>query len=261
MRIGEMASHMMMMARNQENYTEKLYKANQQMATGKRVNSAADDPSMIGRIERTKAQLNESKWTQGALEDGINRNAMIEATLESARANGDELSSIAMRYQAEDADKPQMETQAKDLLNAMADTFTEASYNQTNPFDQDTSLFRISKNENDPSTYDIRKNDGAVLEGKTISDILDPEFIQENLTNEIAGSKSRVGTSTTILESKANYEKTKEEILTKSLSNMQDADLTEASTQATIAKQMIQINQNMMSSWHEQAGSVLDIRV
>ena len=43
--------------------------ATQRIASGKRVNSASDDPTAIGKIQRLTAQINASKYVQANLKD------------------------------------------------------------------------------------------------------------------------------------------------------------------------------------------------
>lgn len=275
-----MVSNMMTMQRGQEMYASKLNKANMEIATGKRVNSASDDPSAIGRIERTKAQLNEAKIVQSALEDGMNRNAMMEATLNTLSSANEELASLAVEKDSPGADATAIEEQAKQLLDAMVTSMSDSDHNGTNPFTQasvsfttsgggtitqDTPKFNITKNADDPTTYDITLNDGTKVEGKSVSDILDSTFIKDNLTKQVSSAKSSIGTNTNVLKFRQNYEKTREEVLTKTLSNIEDADLGKATIEANIATQMMQLNQNMMASatrsMANQVGSVFDMKI
>lgn len=280
MRIGEMVSNMMTISRHKENYAKQLQKANLEMATGKRVNSASDDPSAIGRIERTKAQLNESKIVQSALNEGINRNNMMEATLNGMSSASEKLSSLAVKHTSPGENTADIEAQAKSILDSMVDMMAKTSYNGVNPFSQATAEFRtsgggtltqntptfnIKANESDPTTYDITLNDGTELTGQSISDILDSDFITTNLTDQISSAKSSIGSSNNILEFRKNYEATREEILTKSLSNIQDADLSQSAIQSNIATQMIQMNQqnlsNLSGMMAREVGSIFDVRI
>lgn len=280
MRIGEMVSNMMMVQNNQNVFAGRLSKANMQLATGKRVNSASDDPSMIGRIERTKAQLNETRITQSSLADGVNRNQTMEATLNSLSSATEELSSLAVTKGTPGADTATIDSQGKELLDSMVSAMASSEFNGANPFSQgtvnyrvsggstlsqDTPKFNIVKNATDPTKYDITLNDGTSLAGQSVTDIMDSNYIKTNLTNQVSGAKSSIGTSSNILEFRKNYEATKETVLTKTLSNIEDADLGKATIEANIASQMIQMNQNSLTMYsrmmQSQVGSLFDVRI
>ena len=280
MRIGEMVSNMMMVQNNQNVFAKRLSKANMELATGKRVNSASDDPSMIGRIERTKAQLNETRIIQNSLADGISRNQTMEATLTSLSSATEELSSLAVEKGTPGADTNIIEAQGKELLDSMVSAMASSDFNGANPFSQATVNYRVSggntltqstpqfniaKNTTDPTKYDITLNDGTTLSGQSVTDILDSDFIKTNLTNQVSGAKSSIGTSSNILEFRKNYEETKETVLTKTLSNIEDADLSKSTIEANIASQMIQMNQNSLTMYarmmQSQVGSIFDVRV
>lgn len=266
MRIGQMVSNMMMISRYQNMNAEKLHDANMEMATGKRVNSAADDPSAIGRIQRTKAQINESQITQRVLEDKRNQNAMVEASLTAMGDASKELASLAVKEGTPGADTASIEAKAKSLLDSMVKIQSETTFNGANPFtDGSSPSFTIKANETDPTTYDITLNDGTTLTGKSVSDIVDSSFIKENISGQISEARSAVGVETNILEFRSSYEKTRESVLTKSLSNIQDADLDESAIKASIATQMIQANQQLLAKstnmMARQIGSAFDVRV
>lgn len=280
MRIGEMVSSMMTISRNKSMQAQKLQKANMELATGKRVNSASDDPSAIGRIQRTKAKLNETKIVQSALQDGINRNAMMESTMKAMSSANEELASLAVKKTSPGASSADIEAQAKTILDSMVSMMADTEYNGVNPFSQsqvsfrtsggnsitqDTPKFMITKNESDPTKYDITLNDGTKVEGKTVADILDSDFIQTNLTEQIASATSQIGASSSVLEFRSNFEKSRGEVLTKALSNIEDADLSESAIQAKIAEQMMALadkgtsaTMNMLES---HVGAVFDVRI
>lgn len=263
MRIGEITSNMMMVARNQNHYVNQYQKSQTQLSTGKRVNTAADDPSAIGRIQRTKALLNESIITSDALEGVSYRNQAMETSLDGMGSMAEELGSLAIEYNGVNPHKATIESQATSLLDAMVDMQDGTLVNGSNPFTDgkntvrlsggktttvESPKFQITKNATDPTHYDIILNDGTTLSDQSVSDILDSDYIQENLTNQISGAKAFIGINERILESRKNIERKNQEILTKTLSNLEDADLTKSTVEANIASQMITLNQGLMST-------------
>lgn len=278
MRIGQMTSMMRMVSNNQKTQAATYTNAQKQISTGKRVNSAADDPSAIGRIARTKADLSASKIRQASLSDAKLRNTTMENSLDFSSDATHELNKLAVSHSSPGVDRGAIEKQATDLLDSMVDTMANTEYNGSNPFTQgkiniglsnggslelDAPKFNIKKNVTDPTTYDIIKADGTTLSGQSVEDILDSDFIETNLTNEIADAKSKIGVSDNIINFRQNHEAKQEVNLTSQLSQMEDADLAEVAVDAAMAKTMMDMNQGLLGvvaqNGQQQIGSILNM--
>lgn len=278
MRIGEMTTMMRKISRNQTMYAQKAQKADMQLATGKRVNSAADDPSAIGRIQRTKAEISTSKIAQSSLSEALLRNDTMETTLNLMSESATDLNTLALQKGQPGADRASLETQAATVLDSMVSAMAGTSYNGVNPFAEesisidgsgggsltvDSPEFNIVKNGTDPTKYDITLNDGTELTGKSVSDILNSSFIQDNLSSEITNATSSVGISNNVINRRKSFEVSQEETLANMLSNIEDADMAQASIDSAVSKKMVAINQTLMTSYasssQSQISSLLNI--
>ena len=105
-----------------------------EISTGKRVNQAADDPSAIGRIQRMKSLINETKIAKNALEHASLRNKTMENTLTQMGEISTELYSLSIEYNGVTSDKETLEKQASSLLDEMVDMQASTRYNGSNPF-------------------------------------------------------------------------------------------------------------------------------
>lgn len=270
MKIGEMASNMMALQKNQNSFINKQMDAQKQISTGKRVNEAADDPGAIARIQKTKALLSETAITKTALEDASNRNELMETTLNEMGNMASELGTLAIEKGGVAADTELIEKQAAAVLDAMVDMQANTTYKGSNPFtdgknsvrltggnqlEMGSSSFQITKSETDPALYNITLNDGTTLEDQSVAAILDSSFVQDNLASQITESKVSIGINDRILKSRQNIEAKQEEVLTKSLSQMEDADLAKAAIESNIASTMANLNQELLGSSSRQMQS------
>lgn len=280
MRIGEMASNMMMISKNQMHFMKSNMIAQKEIATGKRVNSAADDPSSIHRIQRLKGTLNEINITKSNLDQASFRNQAMESSLNEMGNMANDLLSLSIQYEGFDPDKQVIETQATAILDNMVSIQANTSYNGSNPFTDGKSQvrltggntitinspkFQITKNSTNPSNYDITLNDGTKLENQSVSDILSSDFIQENFSNQISEAKASIGINDRILETRKNIESRQEEVLTKALSNIEDADLAKSSINLNITSQMVNLNQALLLSssnqFQQYTGMIFNVTV
>lgn len=261
MRIGELANNMMILARTQNQFMMQYQKAQKEISTGKRVNTAADNPIAIGQIQRTKALINETEITQNALGSVKLRNQAMETTLTQMGEISNDLYSLSIQYNGIPPEKETLEAQAIALLDEMVSMQESTRFNGTNPFSDNSysvrlssgstltlnnPSFSITKNEAEPSNYDITLNDGTKVTNQSVQDILNSEFIQNNLSNQISSARTTIGINDRILDSRMKIEAVNEELLTGLLSRLEDADLAKSSVDVNIAGQMINLNQGLL---------------
>lgn len=261
MRIGELANNMMILARTQNQFMMQYQKAQKEISTGKRVNTAADNPIAIGQIQRTKALINETEITQNALGSVKLRNQAMETTLTQMGEISNDLYSLSIQYNGISPEKETLEAQAIALLDEMVSMQESTRFNGTNPFSDNSysvrlssgstltlnnPSFSITKNEAEPSNYDITLNDGTKVTNQSVQDILNSEFIQNNLSNQISSARTTIGINDRILDSRMKIEAVNEELLTGLLSRLEDADLAKSSVDVNIAGQMINLNQGLL---------------
>lgn len=247
------------------------------MSTGKKLSS--DNPSSIGRGERLKSMINASRITQSALQDAQLKNQAMENTLSLLTENVNDLASLATEKGMPGADLDAIKSQAKQMLDSMAESMANTKFNGANPFTSGdtvitsnggtstfkTPKFNIAVNAEDPTTYDITLNDGTSLTAQSIDDILDATFIETNLQTEVSNARSTVATNSNIMERHIKLETKNEEIMTQSLENLEGIDLSKETVEMNKNSALLQINNQLLSattgSFAQQVGTILDIRI
>lgn len=277
MRIGDYVRTSQKMINSINNYQNQINKSQKRLSTGKKLSS--DNPSSIGRGERLKSMINASKITQSALQDAQLKNQAMENTLSLLTENVSDLASLATEKGMPGADLDAIKSQAKQMLDSMAESMANTKFNGANPFTSgDTVItsnggtstfktpeFNIAVNAEDPTKYDITLNDGTSLTAQSVDDILDATFIETNLQTEVSSARSTVATNTNIMERHVKLETKNEEIMTQSLENLEGIDLSKETVEMNKNSALLQINNQLLSattgSFAQQVGNILDIRL
>lgn len=277
MRIGDYVRTSQQMINSINNYQNQINKSQKRLSTGKKLSS--DNPSSIGRGERLKSMINASKITQSALKDAQLKNQAMENTLSLLTENVSDLASLATEKGMPGADLDAIKSQAKQMLDSMAESMANTKFNGANPFTSGdtvitsnggtstfkTPKFNIAVNAEDPTTYDITLNDGTSLTAQSIDDILDATFIETNLQTEVSNARSTVATNSNIMERHLKLETKNEEIMTQSLENLEGIDLSKETVEMNKNSALLQINNQLLSAttgqFAQQVGNILDIRL
>ena len=277
MRIGDYVRTSQQMINSINNYQNQINKSQQRLSTGKKLSS--DNPSSIGRGERLKSMINASRITQSSLKDAQLKNQAMENTLSLLTENVNDLASLATEKGMPGADLDAIKSQAKQMLDSMAESMANTKFNGANPFTSGdtvitsnggtstfkTPKFNIAVNAEDPTTYDITLNDGTQLTGKSVDDILDSTFIETNLQTEVSNARSTVATNSNIMERHLKLETKNEEIMTQSLENLEGIDLSKETVEMNKNTALLQINNQLLSAttgqFAQQVGNILDIRL
>lgn len=202
----------------------------------------------------------------------------MENTLSLLTENVSDLASLATEKGMPGADLDAIKSQAKQMLDSMAESMANTKFNGANPFTSGdtvitsnggtstfkTPKFNIAVNAEDPTTYDITLNDGTSLTAQSIDDILDDTFIETNLQTEVSNARSTVATNSNIMERHIKLETKNEEIMTQSLENLEGIDLSKETVEMNKNSALLQINNQLLSattgSFAQQVGTILDIR-
>jgi len=277
MRIGDYVRTSQQMINSINNYQNQINKSQQRLSTGKKLSS--DNPSSIGRGERLKSMINASRITQSSLKDAQLKNQAMENTLSLLTENVNDLASLATEKGMPGADLDAIKSQAKQMLDSMAESMANTKFNGANPFTSGdtvitsnggtstfkTPKFNIAVNAEDPTTYDITLNDGTSLTAQSIDDILDATFIETNLQTEVSNARSTVATNSNIMERHIKLETKNEEIMTQSLENLEGIDLSKETVEMNKNSALLQINNQLLSAttgqFAQQVGNILDIRL
>jgi len=277
MRIGDYVRTSQQMINSINNYQNQINKSQQRLSTGKKLSS--DNPSSIGRGERLKSMINASRITQSSLKDAQLKNQAMENTLSLLTENVSDLASLATEKGMPGADLDAIKSQAKQMLDSMAESMANTKFNGANPFTSGdtvitsnggtstfkTPKFNIAVNAEDPTTYDITLNDGTSLTAQSIDDILDATFIETNLQTEVSNARSTVATNSNIMERHIKLETKNEEIMTQSLENLEGIDLSKETVEMNKNSALLQINNQLLSAttgqFAQQVGNILDIRL
>lgn len=138
MRINDYVAMNMMHLNLINKASSDLKVANTRLSTGKRINSAADDPSVMLRMSRTEAKLREQAVMKNVYQDQISSIQTKDAALSSMHDMGLELRDLAVNYLNDtlsDDDKKIIENQAKEIFENMIDVAKNTKFNEKNLFE------------------------------------------------------------------------------------------------------------------------------
>lgn len=266
MRIGEVLSTMSKMVNTYNNLNALSQKSIQRISTGKRINSAADDPAAVLQISKLESKINELSGIQKGIQDGISLLQTIDKTYENMSTTAQKLVDLASQYNngtLSDSDKKIIEEQAKAYLNEIINQKNNTTFNGMNVFSKSQyNIYRgISGNstinipkfdisyDSTTDTYSFTDNNGNVISGKNISEILNTDFIQNNIINPISQARSYIGTQEDILEKALNFEQSQEIIAQQTLSTIQDVNIEEEKANLAMYQTQMNIITQLMSNY------------
>ncbi|WP_279146040.1 MULTISPECIES: flagellin N-terminal helical domain-containing protein [Clostridium] len=117
------------------NYVDKSVS---RLSTGKRINSAADSPSDMGRINGFTAQIRGSQVGQRNIQDGTSYLQVKENAVNEMQSVGQRLNELSVQYRNDTLnsdDKKMIEKEATELLKNVIETKEQTKFNGLNVFD------------------------------------------------------------------------------------------------------------------------------
>ncbi|MFL0364670.1 flagellin [Pseudobacillus sp. 179-B 2D1 NHS] len=166
-----------------------ISKSIQNLSSGKKVNSASDDPGKMFRISRTEAAVRENAIEQNNLQDGISLLQTGEQALSHAHDVAQKLRELAVQYQSDTLsidDRKLIEKEALALTGTISGTLNNATFNTNKIFGGDFS------NPRDPMLQIPEFQTISVVSKKEQVDILsrtyDAEISMPNSSEKLKGS-------------------------------------------------------------------------
>ncbi len=203
----------------------------QQLASGKRVNSAADDAAGLQIIDRLLAQ--EAGFNQAIrnANDGISYSQVAEGTLSSvndATQRIRELSIQAGNGALTDTDRQALQDEVVQLQSQISEGFNNATFGGAALFNAENVSFQIGADANQTAQVQLQSNSvSAALAGIDISTAAGAQAaidVADQSLGTINQERAELGAFQNALESSVRNLATNEENLAASRSRIQDAD-------------------------------------
>ncbi len=250
-----------------------LARALERIASGQRLNRAADDPAGLAISERMRAQIRGLKQASRNAQDGISLLNVADGALAETHAILHRLREIAV-YAAtgtlSENDRQALQIEFSELLEALDDIGTNTNFNTIPLLDgsRESLILQIAANSGQNTEILLKDMRGAALglggEGNTALSVSTEEkadqaiSILENAINEVSAHRSYLGAKTRRLEHTVHNLENTAFNLTAAESRIRDADpaeeilnLVQAQIQMQAAVAMIvqaNFNQQMILS-------------
>ncbi|MDR0983379.1 MAG: hypothetical protein LBL93_00005 [Ruminococcus sp.] len=203
----------------------KLRKATEELASGSKINRAADDASGLAISERQRAQMRALTAESDSWEDRINMNQSKDGYLESIHGLTQRLGELANKsanviYTDDERKILQMEVdQYKQEINRISETAN---------FNNNKIMQNVNTDTLNLTTLDISSIDGA---NAAIDSI-------KNAVNAVSGNRAAIGAENNALSSRIDNQATTLENLSLADSRIRDTDYAEAMSRLTSANVM-----------------------
>lgn len=194
MRINDYVSMSMLHTNAMNQAMNQLQSTNTHLSSGKRINSSADDPSMMLRISRLESNLREQNAVQKNLQDGINMIQTGDMYLSNTQDAFQKLRELSVSYQNDSLsveDKELIENEATEILKSIRDTVNNATYNSKPLFNGDKfSIFAGNQGTtaiNMPNIENYEASLNKILNKSSINketNTTSEKAIENNITNE-----------------------------------------------------------------------------
>lgn len=116
---------------------KEIQNINKRLATGKKINSAADDPSLVIRMSNFETQIREKEAQKGIMQDKISAVQTAEQSLGQVHDIGQRLREIAIQYKSDtlsNQEKRVLENETKILAKEIGETLSTTTFNQKKLF-------------------------------------------------------------------------------------------------------------------------------
>lgn len=165
-----------------DNYSKKL-------STGKNINSAADNPSMMLRLSRLESEIRGSQTAQNNLQDAIAFLDTKDKALEHAQEIGQNLRDLTIKYQNDTLsadDKKAIEEEMTEWMKELQLTLQNTTFNKINVFDIKKLTIQSGPNQNDSITLNMTDTNTPILEDNNV-DYPSNSYENNNISNQNTG--------------------------------------------------------------------------
>ncbi|WP_269532952.1 flagellin [Chitinimonas sp. BJYL2] len=206
----------------------------QQLSSGKRINSAADDVAASAIVEQFAAQIVGSNQAARNLNDGISQAQVAEGALSSVTDNTLRIRELTVQagnstLSAQDRQAIQEEVSA--LGQANASTLSQASFNGQSLFDGGSKTFQAGPNAGDQLSVSFAGVSASALAGSAggldLSNAAAASASLEKIDSDlrsVSGARAELGALTNRFEAGINSLRSNAENLSAARSRMADTD-------------------------------------
>lgn len=238
------------------------------LSTGKRINSAADDPAGLCISQGMESQIRGMNVAKRNAQDAISLLQTADGALSSVHSMLQRLNELAVQaangsYTKEDRENSNIEF--KELVKGINDICGQSQFNTQNLFDSDETI-RIQVGANEGQYMDITKKqiNSSVL-GLDSLDISTQEGASEAITavkdaiSKVSSHRSRIGAQENRLEYTIDYLDNSVLNLTEAQSRITDADIAQEMMNYAKESLLMQVSNQLLTSYLKQQESMVQM--
>jgi flagellin len=252
---------------NAFNRTEQVgNKLNQQLATGKKVNSAADDAAALQIINRLNSQQEGYNQSVRNAYDGISYSQIADSALSGvndAVSRIRELSVQSGNGALTDSDRQALQDEVSQLQTQITETFDNTTFGGNALFSGDKTSFQVGPDA--ISTQDITPTDGSFASALLSVDISTQAGAQaaidvaDTASEELNSQRAELGAFENTLNSTIRGLSSQKENIAASQSRIQDTDYAQAISAQTANDILSQASIALRGQANQSASSVLGL--
>lgn len=238
------------------------------LSTGKRINSAADDPAGLCISQGMESQIRGMNVAKRNAQDAISMLQTADGALSSVHSILQRLNELAVQSangSYTDDDRKNSNIEFKELIKGINDICGQSQFNTQNLFDSDETI-RIQVGANEGQYMDITKKqiDSGVL-GLDSLDISTQEGASEAITyikdaiSKVSTQRSLIGAQENRLEYTIDYLDNSIINLTEAQSRITDADMAEEMMNYAKESLLMQVSNQLLSSYLKQQESMVQM--
>lgn len=247
-------------------------KALERIATGYRINRAADDPAGLAISEKMRAQISGLNQAGKNIQDGMSMLQTAEGALNETHAILQRMRDLAVQSASDtltDDDRALIQTEYEELKKEIQRISKDTQFNQKNLINGDykDQPFKIQAGANAGQTIDLYLGD-ASLSGMGLPDTSSigtredaEKAISEvdDAINQVSKQRSKLGAYMNRLEHAYNVTMNTHENLVSAESRIRDADIVKEMMNFTKASILQQAAQYAMAMHMQQGQSILQL--
>lgn len=247
-------------------------KALERIATGYRINRAADDPAGLAISEKMRAQISGLNQAGKNIQNGMSMLQTAEGALNETHAILQRMRDLAVQSASDtltDDDRALIQTEYEELKKEIQRISKDTQFNQKNLINGDykDQPFKIQAGENAGQTIDLYLGD-ASLSGMGLPDMSSigtredaEKAISEvdDAINQVSKQRSKLGAYMNRLEHAYNVTMNTHENLVSAESRIRDADIAKEMMNFTKASILQQAAQYAMAMHMQQGQSILQL--
>ncbi|MBP3284058.1 MAG: flagellin [Clostridia bacterium] len=279
MRINSnvMALNALNALRKNQSYMEKSMK---RLASGLRINSAADDPVGLAISERMRAQIRGLRQAQSNVQDAVSFLQTGEGALEQSTDILQRMRELVIKAQntgvLSESDRSAIEVELSSLRDEIDRIAATTTFNTKNILDgscgkDSPAVFQVGASTNDCDRISVEINDMSSkglsdTEGARFSiDISSPSAMNETLKgidsalSKVTLQRTTLGAVQNRLDYTMNNLETTEENLTAAESRIRDVDMAEEMMNYTKYAMLSQVAMTMLAQANKQNESILQL--